>query len=120
MVQILEVSVPIQIPENFVLVEKNEYQKLKENELLGSTWDMKDLRSKLKNMSSSSIKSKLLYPNQKLLDVKNGGFVKYPSGRGSDWRFGALKMANYIEENWSELMTKEDAISSNNKSKIAK
>lgn len=104
MVQVLEVNIPIQIPDNFILIEKDEHNRLLEQDLMGRTWDMTDLRSKLNNIRASTITSKLLYPNQKFLDIKNGGFVKFPSGKGSDWRFGALKMAKYLEENWSELM----------------
>lgn len=106
MEQILNINMTlhIQIPSEYVLITKEEYENLKHHELLGHTWDMNDVRARLNNVDSRWIKEHILYPNREVLAVENGGFVLYPKASGSKWKFGALKMANYLENHWGEYM----------------
>lgn len=101
----VNVTVPIQIPSEYVLVNKDEHERLKKHELLGYTWDMNDVRARLKNVDARWIKEHILYPNKDTLAIENGGFVKYPKSKGTVWKFSALKMANYLEEEWGSYMS---------------
>lgn len=102
MIQIINVNVPIQIPDNFILIEKDEHNHLLQQDLMGRTWTMNDVRDRLVNKDARWIREKILLPNKKTLSVENGGFVSYPKNNGDPWKFGALRMARYLEDNWGE------------------
>ncbi|WP_088815673.1 MULTISPECIES: DUF771 domain-containing protein [Listeria] len=104
--QSLEVS--IQIPETYVLIKKDEYIELKESLLFGSWWDMKELSNRTKLSKDWLIENILYQPRfKKVLDVEEGGFVKYPCGKGSKWLFQASKMSEFLEEYFPEIMKKK-------------
>lgn len=81
--QQLSVTLTIPVPEDSVIIKKVEYEKLKQNELQGVYWTMKDLEKKV-NRKHDWIKENILYPSRfrKILDVEYGGFVFYPKAKG--------------------------------------
>lgn len=99
--QQLQVSLNVHIPEHLILVEKVEYEQLQQEKLSGVYWSMKDLEKRV-GKDWRWIKEHILYPSdfKKILDVKNGGFVYYPEGRGKNWSFHAGKMAQFLDENF--------------------
>ncbi|EMF0171464.1 DUF771 domain-containing protein [Enterococcus hirae] len=99
------ISFEMSAPENIVLVPKQEYGRLVENDLSGKTWTMNDLRERLGNVDARVIREKVLYPYRKELDVLNGGFVVYHKKTGSPWKFQASKMAKFIDEHWKLFLT---------------
>lgn len=101
MLQVLEAR--ISIPEGYVLIKQEELEKAFEESLLGRYWDMKDL-VKRTGISSQTLKEKILYPFRHELDVERGGFVRYPEGKGTPWRFGAMHMAKWLEENLESII----------------
>lgn len=82
-VQKLEAKIVITIPEEMVLITKVEYEELKQKELSGLYWNMKDLEKRV-NKKSEWIKENILYPTKfrKILGVENGEFVFYPHSKG--------------------------------------
>ncbi|API89398.1 hypothetical protein BKP56_09090 [Marinilactibacillus sp. 15R] len=101
MLQVLEAR--ISIPEGYVLIKQEILDKSFEESLLGRYWEMKDL-SERTGKSPQTLKEKILYPYREELDVKRGGFVKYPEGKGTPWRFGAMQMAKWLEENLESII----------------
>ena len=96
--QKIKADIVITIPEDMVLIKRVEYKELKQNELSGVYWSMKDLENHI-NKKSEWIKENMLYPERfrKVLDVNKGGFVYYPETKGQPWSFQAIKMAAFLD-----------------------
>ncbi|MRG86700.1 DUF771 domain-containing protein [Salinibacillus xinjiangensis] len=104
MQQKLSANVIIQIPSDSVLISKVELQELRQQQLTGVYWSMKDLEKRI-NHKNEWIKENILYPSKfrKILDVQNGGFVKYPESKGDKWSFQSSKMAKFLDDNFHEI-----------------
>lgn len=102
--QQLNVSLTIPVPDDMILIQKVEFEQLKENELKGVYWNMKDLEQKT-TRKSEWIKENILYPSRfrKILDAENGGFVFYPKVKGQTWVFQASKMAEFLDKHFSKI-----------------
>ncbi|WP_251553998.1 DUF771 domain-containing protein [Neobacillus muris] len=102
--QKLKAEIVITIPEDMVLITRVEYEELKQNELTGVYWNMKDLEKRI-NKKSDWIKENILFPSRfkKILDIDNGGFVYYPETKGQPWAFQATKMAEFLEGNFQRI-----------------
>ncbi|CEG23166.1 hypothetical protein BN1080_02110 [Planococcus massiliensis] len=102
--QQLSVCLTIPIPEDSVLISKVELEQLKQSELHGVYWNMKDLEQRT-GRKQGWLKENVLYPSKfrKTLDVESGGFVSYPQASGQPWVFQATKMANFLDENFHRI-----------------
>ncbi len=102
--QQLQVNLTVQIPENYVLVSKVEYEELQYEKLSGIYWTMKDIELRI-NKKHEWIKANILYPAKfrKIIDVKKGGFVYYPEVTGEKWSFHAVKMAKFLDDNFHSI-----------------
>ncbi|MBB6452018.1 phage pi2 protein 07 [Salirhabdus euzebyi] len=102
--QQLKVNLSIQIPEDQILISKVEFEELKQKELTGVYWNMKDLEKRI-NKSDRWIKDNILYPTRfrKILDSDIGGFVFYPRSKGQTWSFQANKMAEFLDKHFREI-----------------
>ncbi|MGO1059354.1 DUF771 domain-containing protein [Planococcus sp. FY231025] len=102
--QKLNVELSIEIPAEYVLISKVEYEEMKSNELRGVYWTMKDLEARTKR-SSLWLRENVLYPSKfrKELDSDNGGFVFYPRASGQPWAFQASKMAEFLDKNFHRI-----------------
>lgn len=96
---VLEIKVPI--PETHVLISKEEYEDLKENELLGQYYTMKDL-VRLSGRSESWLKENLLDHPERRKEIKD--FTYYPSGKGDRWLFKATGLREYLENEFLEIL----------------
>lgn len=96
MQQTIQVTIPV--PETNVLINKEEYNDLITQQLNGRVWNMKQLEAHT-DRSAQWLREKVLYPNKKELDIANGGFVKFPNTHGAPWKFGALRMSEWLENN---------------------
>ncbi|MED1094679.1 DUF771 domain-containing protein [Bacillus capparidis] len=107
MVQELNVNLTIPVPEDSVIISKVELLELKQQELAGVYWNMKDLEHRIRR-KSEWIKENILYPSKfrKMLDIENGGFVFYPNAKGQAWSFQANKMAAFLDKHFSEIFQK--------------
>lgn len=103
--QTLEINTPIQIvvPSEFKIVEAAEYEELKNRDLMGKTWSIKDLQERLQMNHPDTVKEKVLYPFRDELDVSKGGFVRYPKVQGKKWAIQASKMSEWLEKNWNKV-----------------
>ncbi|MBP3953625.1 DUF771 domain-containing protein [Bacillus suaedae] len=104
--QRLNVSLTIDIPEEYVLITKLEFEELKSKELSGVYWNMKDLELRV-NRKQEWIKENVLYPIRfrRILDSENGGFVFYPRSKGQTWSFQASKMAEFLDDNFVQIFS---------------
>ncbi len=106
--QRLNVEMSIQIPKDYVLINKIELEELKQQSLSGVYWNMKDLQKRI-NKSDKWIKENILYPShfKRILDIKNGGFVFYPKSQGQTWSFQANKMSKFLDGNFRYIFKAE-------------
>jgi phage pi2 protein 07 len=104
--QQLSVNLTIPVPADFVLISKVELQELKQQQLTGTWWTMHDLEKRM-NRKHEWIKEKVLYPSKfrKVLDVKKGGFVRYPDSQGEKWSFQASKMAKFLDDHFQQIFS---------------
>lgn len=102
--QQLQVNLTVSVPEHLVLIEKVEYETLKESALQGIYWTMQDLEERI-GKKQVWIKENVLYPTRfkKQLDVLQGGFVYYPKAKGEKWSFHAKKMAQFLDDNFYQI-----------------
>lgn len=102
--QQLSVNLTIPIPSDSVLITRIELEELKQQQLTGVYWSMKDLETRI-HRKNEWIKEHILYPTKfrKTLDVEYGGFVFYPKVKGQTWSFHASKMAKFLDKNFKEI-----------------
>lgn len=102
--QKLNVELSIDIPEEYILISKVEYEELKSNELHGVYWSMKDLEKRV-GKKREWIEKNILYPPhfKNILDSRTGGFVYYPEARGQNWMFQATKMAEFLDKKFHRI-----------------
>lgn len=105
--QQITAEVVINIPSDYVLVKKAEFEQLEADRLEGVFWTMKDLEQRT-NKKQEWLKDNVLYQPRfkKELDVEHGGFVYYPKKSGEKWSFQASKMAKFLEENFYLIFSK--------------
>ncbi|HAO5955315.1 TPA: DUF771 domain-containing protein [Listeria monocytogenes] len=95
----------VSIPADYVLIKKDDYKMLLDERLIGRWWDMKELTLRTKTSKDWLIENVFYQPRfKKILDVSQGGFVKYPSGKGSKWLFQAKNMSEFLDEFFPEIM----------------
>lgn len=104
--QKLSVQLSIPVPEDSKIISKVELEELKNLELTGVYWSMKELEKRI-NRKNEWIKDNILYPTKfrKILDVENGGFVFYPKSKGQSWSFHAAKMAKFLDKNFDKIFS---------------
>ncbi len=104
MSQVISMSVPI--PNDFRVISDSEYQALKESELKGKAWGMKDLRGWLNGKSVDWIKENILF-NPRFADeigqMEKAKLIIRSKGSGNPWRFKAQAMQNFLEKHWQEF-----------------
>lgn len=95
MQQTLKINTVITIPETHVLIEKEEYNRLRTNDVLGETGDSKWLEEKV-NVNFRLFARKVLLPNKEELQ----GFVRFPDKTHRHWKFQKTKMSQWLDDNW--------------------
>lgn len=94
-------EVKISIPESHVLITVDEYEELKEKELTGKYYTIKDLVN-LTGKSESWLYDNLLNNPYRRRDIKS--FTHYPNGKGDRWLFKATALRNYLENEFLEIL----------------
>lgn len=107
--QHMNVELTIPIPPNSILINKVEYEKLKQDQLSGVYWTMQDLEKRI-GRKAEWIKTNILYrPKLKeALDCKHGGFVFYPKSKGQSWSFQAFKMSEFLDKYFSVIFNSQE------------
>lgn len=94
MTQTLDVQ--IKIPENYVLIKQSDHQEFLEQNLIGRTWNMKQLEERT-NRSGQWLRRNILEVPEFRSELEE--FVLFPQKQGQPWKFGALKMSQWLEDN---------------------
>ncbi|WP_449463197.1 DUF771 domain-containing protein [Streptococcus suis] len=103
--QVFNVSIPV--PENLVVIDKEEYLQLLAKSEEGKWWLVDDVLELLNISRSTLINEILLNPrfkSQMDIEQNNEGFVLYPRGKGSPYRFLASRTRKYFEENFASIL----------------
>ncbi|WP_268914055.1 DUF771 domain-containing protein [Lentilactobacillus sp. SPB1-3] len=106
MPQALSAKVTIQIPDQYVLVNKSEYQEMQADSLAGLRWTMNDLRKHLGNKSISWIKRNILFNpkfKKELDQMELDKYLHRSTGNGNPWWFKAREFNKFIDKHWSEI-----------------
>lgn len=100
MIQELKTNITIQIPENYVLVKKVEYEEL--NAMANNTYadGMSWLIEQTGIKSPGQLKEKILYPYRSELE----DFISYPERTGEVWRFNTMPMKKWLQENFKKVV----------------
>lgn len=100
-----KLNVVVTIPENYVLVEKAEYDRLVDADDIGRYWTMKDVLKRINRKRSWFMNNVINKPKwQNKIDVKKGGFVYYPRGGGDKYLFKPSETKRFLEDNFSEIL----------------
>ncbi|WP_054777401.1 DUF771 domain-containing protein [Lacticaseibacillus saniviri] len=104
MTQVIKIQpeITVTLPEGKVLIDEDEYNRLKEDELF-KQWGFDDLRAAVLNKASWWVTQEITSKYRDELSIENGGFVRYPSTNGVPWRMDAHKMSDWLKENWDKL-----------------
>lgn len=100
-------TVPMHVKDmdQYVLVDKEAYNKLLDQSLLGRAWIMDNLRDRCGNKSIKWLKDNILenprYSRQIGRMEQQGQIIH--KGRGSAWKFKASVMADFLESHWEEF-----------------
>lgn len=100
MLQKIKTEVIIEVPAEFILVRKSEWEELKEQQLTGRYWNMKNLEERT-GMKQQWLKSNLLYVPKFKQQLEE--FSYYPNSQGEKWAFQATKMAQFLEDNFYRI-----------------
>ena len=99
MKQFLEVK--IEVPDTHVVIPKGVYEQLRNQELTGQYYYMKDLE-RLTGRSRSWLNQNFLNRPDVLKRIKP--FTIFPKGKGSDWIFQATKLREYLENEFLDVL----------------
>lgn len=103
--QCIKANVVIQIPEEYILVEKTEYERLKIEDDLGKWWTLSDVMKRVNRKRTWLLENLLNNPKYRnKIDIRKGGFVKYPSGGKDSYLFLASETKKFLEDNFQELL----------------
>lgn len=101
----LKVQIVIEIPDEYVLIEKVEYEKLLFNDELGRWWTLSDVMSRVNRKRTWLLGNLLNNPKYRnKIDIRKGGFVKYPAGGKDSYLFLASETKKFLEDNFRELL----------------
>ena len=107
MTQLIESKISIEIPSNLILIEKAKILELENQTLIGQTWNATDVTNRLGGKDIRDWKL-VFYKYREEVDIRNGGFVKFPTSKGMPWKFHAKMTAHFIDIHWKEFMETKD------------
>ncbi|EHI70880.1 DUF771 domain-containing protein [Streptococcus ictaluri] len=100
-------NVSISIPDDVVVISKEEYLDLISDNEQGKWWDIDNLQELLGLGRSKLINDILLNPDIKKdvdLSINPNGFIVYPKGKGSHYKILATRARKYFEENFGSIL----------------
>src|SRR5690554_2935853 len=100
MTQQIKAEVVINIPSDYVLIKKSEFEELQQEKISGVYWSMKDLEERT-GMKRQWLQSNLLYVPKFKEELKE--FVFYPRSQGEKWVFHAQKMSKFLDDNFHRI-----------------
>ncbi|KXU01545.1 hypothetical protein SCODD09_01330 [Streptococcus constellatus] len=100
-------NIEIRLPENKIIVDRQEYYDLQHNTSQGRYMTLSDVLELL-SVSRPWLLDNVLYnPNIRKeidIDMNPEGFVKYPQNQGGRYFFLASKTKRWFEENFQEIL----------------
>lgn len=103
--QVLEVKVPVQIPEGLKLVPDDSHGYEGES-LVGRTWSMHDLQAWCGNKSQPWLKENFLENpkySREIGAMEQKHQLIHKGVKGSPWKFKAKVMAEFLDKHWEEF-----------------
>lgn len=100
-------NVEVPIPEDLIIVKKEEYIELLNQSEQGVWWTIDKVVELLGIGRSKLINDILLNPDIKKeidIEVSSEGFVVYPKRKGMPYRFIATKTREYFEKNFGAIL----------------
>ncbi len=94
----------IQIPPEFVLISKVEYEELVNNTLDGKFLSLKEVADHI-GCSTAYLKNEILYHPKYKSELSS--FIFYPSNSGQHWRIMAKPMYKFLERESVKLFLKK-------------
>ncbi|HFI0028147.1 TPA: DUF771 domain-containing protein [Streptococcus suis] len=99
-------NLTIELPENKIIVDRNEYEQLKQTASQGRYMTLSEVLELL-SVSRPWLLENVLYKptirKQIDIDQNKDGFVKYPQNQGGRYYFLASKTRNFFERNFLEI-----------------
>ncbi|HEM3661219.1 TPA: DUF771 domain-containing protein [Streptococcus suis] len=99
-------NITIKLPDSKIIVDKDEYERLKKSAVAGQYMTMNDVLEML-SVSRPWLLENVLYKPiiRKQIDIEQNpnGFVKYPQNRGGRYFFLATKTREFFEQNFLEI-----------------
>ena len=100
-------NITVVLPDDKVIIEKQEYEEFKKRTNQGKYLSMNELLELLSVSRPWLIDNILYRPDIKnKIDIEKSpqGFVKYPSAQGGKYLFLASKTKEYFEQNFREIL----------------
>ncbi|HEM6146839.1 DUF771 domain-containing protein [Streptococcus suis] len=99
-------NITIKLPDSKIIVDKDEYERLKKSVVAGHYMTLNDVLEML-SVSRPWLLENVLYKPiiRKQIDIEQNpnGFVKYPQNRGGRYFFLATKTREFFEQNFLEI-----------------
>ncbi|HEM3533914.1 DUF771 domain-containing protein [Streptococcus suis] len=99
-------NLTIELPESKIIVDRNEYEQLKQTASQGCYMTLSEVLELL-SVSRPWLLENVLYKptirKQIDIDQNKDGFVKYPQNQGGRYYFLASKTRNFFEQNFLEI-----------------
>ncbi|HEL1567769.1 DUF771 domain-containing protein [Streptococcus suis] len=99
-------NLTIELPESKIIVDRNEYEQLKQTTAQGRYMTLSEVLELL-SVSRPWLLENVLYKptirKQIDIDQNKDGFVKYPQNQGGRYYFLASKTRNFFERNFLEI-----------------
>lgn len=109
MIKTLNINATIDIPPDHVLITRIEYEEMRESDQIGRWWTLDkvlDRTNRKRDWFKSNILDNPKY--RRVIDVNNGGFVKYPKGGGDSYLFLATKTMQFLEDNFTNILKNQE------------
>lgn len=105
MTQILNVTVPVEVPKGYVIIDKKKFEQLDNDALTGKAWTLSDLQARLPRKNGDWIikhiidNPKFSREIQKMRDER----VIIGGGKGSNWKFQASVFGPWLDQHWKDI-----------------
>ena len=99
-------NLTIELPESKIIIDRNEYEQLKQTTSQGRYMTLSEVLELLSVSRPWLLENVLYKPTiRKQLDIDQNkdGFVKYPQNQGGRYYFLASKTRNFFERNFLEI-----------------
>lgn len=101
--QIIELKVPFEVPQGFVMVKEEDLEKLLEEDQESATGNRAWLFRRL-GVSNHKLNQLLLDPFRDELDMKNGGMIHYSEGKGDELIVYISEFNKWFDDNFRRVL----------------